>query len=287
MSIASEISRLQGAKADIKEAIEGKGVTVPSATKIDGYADLVDAIPQGSTPTGTKQISISSNGVTTENVGGYASAEITTNVPNSYSASDEGKVVDNGALVSQTSKNINSNGTVDTTKNNEVVVAVPNTYTQSDEGKVVSNGALVAQTSDTVTTNDTYDTTLINSLTVNVSGGSFPNLMNFEEVLVTSTATNIDVQLTPSDHCSICLLIKDVGQPDASLYKALLYSQVYAGAQNGTAGNAILRPNGTIGSDGQMASFNKTTGVFSFGNGPYGKAIAGDTYYVYQFSVGA
>lgn len=47
MSIATEISRLQTAKADLKTAIEGKGVTVPSATKIDGYADLVDAIQTG------------------------------------------------------------------------------------------------------------------------------------------------------------------------------------------------------------------------------------------------
>jgi hypothetical protein len=44
MSIASEISRLQGAKADIKTAIEGKGVTVSSSTKLDGYADLIDSI---------------------------------------------------------------------------------------------------------------------------------------------------------------------------------------------------------------------------------------------------
>lgn len=47
MSIATEITRLQTAKADLKTAIEGKGVTVPSATKIDGYADLVDSIPSG------------------------------------------------------------------------------------------------------------------------------------------------------------------------------------------------------------------------------------------------
>lgn len=47
MSIASEISRLQTAKADLKTAIEGKGVTVPAATTLDGYADLVDEIEQG------------------------------------------------------------------------------------------------------------------------------------------------------------------------------------------------------------------------------------------------
>ena len=47
MSIVSEISRLQIAKADLKTAIEGKGVTVPNSTKLDGYADLVDSIETG------------------------------------------------------------------------------------------------------------------------------------------------------------------------------------------------------------------------------------------------
>lgn len=126
MSIASEISRLQGAKADIKTAIEGKGVTVPSATKLDGYADLVDAIPQGSTPTGTKQISVTQNGTQTENVSGYASAQLNVAVPNSYSASDEGKVVSNGALVAQTAHAdvtpTTSDQTIDTTTNNSIKV---------------------------------------------------------------------------------------------------------------------------------------------------------------------
>lgn len=48
MSVASEITRLQNAKASLKTAIEGKGVTVPSSTKLDGYADLVDSISGGS-----------------------------------------------------------------------------------------------------------------------------------------------------------------------------------------------------------------------------------------------
>lgn len=44
MSIATEISRLTSAKAALKTAIEGKGVTVSSSAKLDDYADLVDAI---------------------------------------------------------------------------------------------------------------------------------------------------------------------------------------------------------------------------------------------------
>lgn len=48
MAISDEITRLQQAKADLKTAIEGKGVTVPSSTKLDGYADLVENISGGS-----------------------------------------------------------------------------------------------------------------------------------------------------------------------------------------------------------------------------------------------
>lgn len=46
-----------------------------------GFADAIAAIPTGTTPTGTKQISINANGTTTEDVAAYASAEITVNVP--------------------------------------------------------------------------------------------------------------------------------------------------------------------------------------------------------------
>ena len=47
MAISTEIQRLQGAKASLKTSIENKGVTVPAATKIDGYAALVDQIQAG------------------------------------------------------------------------------------------------------------------------------------------------------------------------------------------------------------------------------------------------
>lgn len=103
-----------------------------------------------------------------DNADGYSS--VTANVPNSYTVADEGKVVDSGALVSQTAKNIDANGLYDTTLNNSVSVDVPNTYSASDNGKVVSNQQLVSQTAkpDTITVNDTYNTTEYNSVTVNV-----------------------------------------------------------------------------------------------------------------------
>lgn len=47
MSVQSEITRLTTAKAAIKAAIEGKGVTVPDATLLDGMAPLIESIEAG------------------------------------------------------------------------------------------------------------------------------------------------------------------------------------------------------------------------------------------------
>ena len=47
MSISSEITRISNAKTAIAESIANKGVTVPSETKIDGMATLIDSIQTG------------------------------------------------------------------------------------------------------------------------------------------------------------------------------------------------------------------------------------------------
>lgn len=47
MSIQTELTRITNAKAAIKAAIEGKGVTVPEATLLDGMAALIEAIEAG------------------------------------------------------------------------------------------------------------------------------------------------------------------------------------------------------------------------------------------------
>lgn len=56
MSIASEITRLQGVKSDILTAIADKGVTVPVDSMLDDCPDLIASIPTG--------------GVMYENIGG-------------------------------------------------------------------------------------------------------------------------------------------------------------------------------------------------------------------------
>ena len=47
MRIQTELTRITNAKAAIKAAIEGKGVTVPDGTLLDGMAALIESIEAG------------------------------------------------------------------------------------------------------------------------------------------------------------------------------------------------------------------------------------------------
>lgn len=115
-----------GTPTATKGTVSNHSVSVtPSVTNQTGFIT-------GSTKTGTAVTvsaseldsgakSITANG-NSQDVVGYASVNV--NVPNSYSASDEGKVVSSGALVSQTSATYTSNDTYDTTLINSVTVNV-------------------------------------------------------------------------------------------------------------------------------------------------------------------
>lgn len=126
-------------------------------------AKAINDINTGSVPTGTKEISVTQNGTITENVSGFASAQITTNVPNSYSASDEGKVVSNGLLVGQTSAEYTSNNTYDTTLIDEVTVNV--------SGGITPTGTKQISISQNGTTTEDVTNYANAEITVNVSGG--------------------------------------------------------------------------------------------------------------------
>ena len=123
----------------------------------------------GSSPPSLGSKTITANGTylaSADNLDGYD--EVTANVPNTYAAGDEGKVVSNGALVAQSSENITQNGTYDTTLKNQVVVNVsggsPNLQSKTNIS-ITSNGSF------SFTPDAGYDGLSEVSGTVNVSGG--------------------------------------------------------------------------------------------------------------------
>lgn len=97
MSIASEITRLQGVKADIIQAITDKGVTVPSSAKLDDMALLIASITGGGGGGGdTLRVaridSVRGNFIVDDN--GYIGLRL-----NDYFPHDGGTFLDNYAVV--------------------------------------------------------------------------------------------------------------------------------------------------------------------------------------------
>lgn len=74
MSVQSEITRLQNAKVAIKAAIEGKGVTVPDATLLDGMAALIESIEAGGGGSGN----IATGSITNSSIGSLFSLDVMT-----------------------------------------------------------------------------------------------------------------------------------------------------------------------------------------------------------------
>ena len=71
---------------------------------------------------------------------GYSSVDV--NVPNTYTSSDEGKVVSGGALVAQTSDTVTENGMVDTTLINSLMVNVSGGESNVTEITVSDSGSV-------------------------------------------------------------------------------------------------------------------------------------------------
>lgn len=86
MSIASEITRIQTAKENIRTSIINKGGTLSNDAPIDEYASAISSIPT-SAPV-TESLSVTQNGTYTPSTGVDGFDEVVVNVPVSVPVSD-------------------------------------------------------------------------------------------------------------------------------------------------------------------------------------------------------
>lgn len=188
MSIASEISRLQTAKTDIKTAIEAKGVTVPSSAKIDVFDNYIAQIPtEGSYQ--SKTISPTESSQTVSPDSGYdALSSVTVNaISSTYVGS---------GIARKSSSDLTASG---------ATVAVPVGYYSSQATKSVSSGsatapASISGSSATVSTGtNTLTLTKTVSVTPSVSAGyvSAGTAGNSSVSLTASVTTKAAATITP------------------------------------------------------------------------------------------
>jgi len=152
-----------------------------------------------------------------DNLDGYDSVAV--NVPNSYAAGDEGKVVSNGALVAQTAHaKVTQNGTIDTTLNNSVEVDVSG-----------SGGTLIEKS---ITQNGTYNASSDNAdgyskVVVNVSGGGGGvTKIGYSGVTFVNTTTDDNIGDATSNHITTSIASSNAGGMAPSGTEQMIYTQL-------------------------------------------------------------
>ena len=99
MSVQTELTRITNAKAAIKTAIEGKGVTVPPDTLLDGMASLIESIEAGGGAPSlqSKSVTYTANGTATitpdDGYDGLSSVDVTVDVSGGGSETQVGRSV--------------------------------------------------------------------------------------------------------------------------------------------------------------------------------------------------
>lgn len=201
------------------------GMVINSITVTMGGVDVTEQVFKA----GVGEKIITQNGVYDAEddwLEGYSSVNV--NVQNSYTSSDEGKVVNNGSLVSQTSATYTTNNTYDTTLINSVTVNVSGgiTPTGTKEINITENG--------TVTEDVTNYANV--EITTNVSSGSD---IEFVEYIQTDGSAWLDTGVKANQTSII----------DCVFYGTATSSILYGCASSGNTASVSLVVNGSTASN--------------------------------------
>ena len=205
--IEQYLSKAAGEDTDLPDApmtrieqylakIAGQDVELPDETytRIEEYLKTIAENGGGGGDVTLETLNVNSNG-TTNAPSGTAYNKVVANIPNSYAAADEGKVVSNGALVSQTAHaQVTSNGTVDTTTNNSVEVAVP-----------LPSGSI------NIDDNGTVDVTNYVSAVVNVPQGAQVFTGTVELNNTSTSDLSIPVNVSAASHFEVIAYVDRTG----------------------------------------------------------------------------
>ena len=192
---------------------------------------------------------------------------------NSFGSSDEGKVVVNGSLASQTSQNISANGTYDTTTKNSVVVDVQSSLSVDDwdiYGKEqVKTWGETLNLSDDTNFDSLTPSTSASTITINDAVGEsfsvdFANYMYIilqEQYIKASYASPADKAFAKQVSISVYLLYRSLNNQNVSSV-SVLQNMTY---QYNNNGEVVQAPNGTsygiYGGNGLKPSFASTSGA--------------------------
>lgn len=144
-----EINRIETAKAAIGTAIAGKGVAVPSGTKLDGMAALIEDIEQGSDPVlQSKTVSPTTSAQTVKPDSGYdALSQVTVNaMPTATQATPSISVSSGGLITASATQSAGyvAAGTKNATK--QLTVQAAQTITPGTSNKTIASGRYLTGT---------------------------------------------------------------------------------------------------------------------------------------------